>query len=540
MTPVFEEAEAVGTSQFDPMRLLRLFQRRWRRFVIPFLFCFTMALLVVNVQTPVYFSSSQFLVIHNNPTASSLPRETSRYGSRNFDRDLLITFQTIASGPDFLHDVARQYYGGELGSVPAEGLAATATELPDTVDLSRINRLANNLRRQIRVAQDAPRMFNIGVRSDDPERAYDLARVVLSRFLEAERASRLQPGTATLNFLLSQREVRQRELTAAERRLAEFQRSLMSPSLGGNPINETNLTRAENLVSRMQTQFYSADTVALFELERGARSVLGNLPRVDAFLQDPAVVAAARELEDLEYGQVLGQINSSGDAVAQDRLGGARLNLNQAVETRTARNFPQLGVMERSKVSQYYYQGIYHEVRQRVIKRLDDMVQECRGSIRRGPDQSATLTRLQQEADRARTALSTIEQDISQENLRREADLSEVGYKIVVRQNPVVPGAPIEPNKVKLAFAGFILALAVGMGLVIGAELLDRTLKSVDEIEAALGVAVIGTLPAINSEYFRGRQGRRLGGWTLVVLALLVVVVIALLVFFPRIVPGVG
>jgi hypothetical protein len=94
--------------------------------------------------------------------------------------------------------------------------------------------------------------------------------------------------------------------------------------------------------------------------------------------------------------------------------------------------------------------------------------------------------------------------------------------------------APIEPNKVKLAFMGFVLALGMGGGLVVLAQLLDRSFHSVEDIERRLGLTVIGTLPVINESQFEDRRSRRIWIWIVLVVAILLVAAAGFLYVYPR------
>ena len=56
--------------------------------------------------------------------------------------------------------------------------------------------------------------------------------------------------------------------------------------------------------------------------------------------------------------------------------------------------------------------------------------------------------------------------------------MAEIGYRMVVRRDPILPGRPSEPDKFKLGVMGFVLSLALGIGLVVLAIMLDRSLKN--------------------------------------------------------------
>ena len=534
----YADEDAPRGGGFDPHQLWRMFVRRKWLFIVPFFVCLGMAAVAIKTQAPIFFSSAQIHVIQESTTARSLPQE-SRYPARgNPDAETFALIQTIVTGPRFLEAIVRDQ---ELDRRAREaGLVGPAPPgMSDEQWRERVVRgLARELEEQIRVRQEGVRLFGIGVRAGDPDQAYELARAVLDRFLAEERANRLQPSSSTRDFLEGQRTIYQTQLDEAETRLTDFQRTIVSETLAGNPINADNLTRAEGALSRLRGQAVDAGAADLLDLERQVREVIATPPAMTSYLSDPDVAAAVRELQNLVYDEAIGELGGAGAARpaagAGDAMGTARLNLGRLVDIRTTEAYPQANALGRTRIAAYAYRLLEREATQRAAQRLERNVQEFRGFMARQPVQSAQLTSLQQEVTRLRELLQRLETDISAENLRLAANMSEIGYRVVVRRDPQRPFAPIEPNKLRLAFLGFALALAMGCGLVILAELLDRSFKSIPDLERELGLKVIGTLPLIETRLFGNRRARHPWVWAILVISILIVAAIGLLFLYPR------
>ncbi|MEE8577005.1 MAG: hypothetical protein V3T31_07095, partial [candidate division Zixibacteria bacterium] len=60
-----------------------------------------------------------------------------------------------------------------------------------------------------------------------------------------------------------------------------------------------------------------------------------------------------------------------------------------------------------------------------------------------------------------------------------------------------LPLEPFWPDKGKIIVIGFILGLALGAGFVFLTELFDNSFKRVEDIEDALGIPVLATIPKI-------------------------------------------
>jgi uncharacterized protein involved in exopolysaccharide biosynthesis len=536
----YQDEEASAGGGFDPLQLWRMFVRRRWLFIVPFFLCLGMAAVAIKTQNPIYYSSAQVQVIQETPTARTLIEMAARSNRpRDPDIESMVMIRTIITSPKFLERIVRDLNLhrramalGLLGEAPP-GLK------PEDWEERTVMIVARQLTDQVRVKQDDVHLFSIGIRDNAADRAYHLARKVLEEFLAEERANRMAPSSATRDFLDGQRQLYEQQLTAAQSRLTEFQRSVLSESLAGNPVTQDNLNLAESVLTRLRSLAYDSGSAELINLERLARAAVPVPPTVDAYLADGDIAAALRELVNLEYDQALGGLRGrdGGTAAAANSnvLGLARLNLNNLVDARTVRLYGEVAPTESNHLTQYAYAMLDREVAQRVVGRLQRNVLEFRGVMTRQPQQTAALEVLQSEVTRVQVLLQGLERDITQENLRLAADMSEIGHKIVVRKDPQRPFAPIEPNKLRLAFMGFALALAMGIGLVILAEFMDRSFKSLTEIEKALGVKVIGTLPMIETRLFNSRRQRHPWIWTILIVSILVVAALGFLFIYPRV-----
>ncbi len=536
----YQDEEASAGGGFDPLQLWRLFVRRRWLFIVPFFLCLGMAAVAIKTQDPIYYSSAQVQVIQEMPTVRSLSEMASQYNrQRDPDYESLVMIRTIATSPKFVERIVRDLNLhkramalGRLGEAPP-GFK------PEDWEERAVMIVARWLTAQVRVRQDDTHLFSIGIRDNDPDRAYHLARKMLDEFLAEERTNRMAPSSATRDFLEGQRQLYEQQLAAAQSRLTEFQRSELAESMAGNPVTQENLNLAESLLTRLRSQAYDAGSAELINLERLARAAVPTPPTVDTYLTDGDIAAALRELVNLEYDQALeslrGREGGTEANANSNVLGLARLNLNNLVDARTVRLYGQVAVTERNHLARYGYAMLDREVAQRVMGRLQQNVKEFRSLMTKQPQQVAALGSLQSDVQRVQVLLQGLERDITQENLRLAADMSEIGYKIVVRQDPQRPLVPIEPNKLRLAFMGFALAFCLGAGLVILAEFLNRSFKSLTDIEKALGVKVIGTLPLMETRLFSARRLWHPWIWTILIVSILVVAALGFLFIYPRV-----
>jgi capsular exopolysaccharide synthesis family protein len=142
--------------------------------------------------------------------------------------------------------------------------------------------------------------------------------------------------------------------------------------------------------------------------------------------------------------------------------------------------------------------------------------------------QEASLSTLFEQAKKQAFALNLLE--IEYDRLRRSKDNTEKLYQLVLERTkesdltrmmrvnnisivdrPLLPRLPVRPRVVlNLAF-GLLFGLALGAAAALGRALIDRTIKTPDDVERELGVTFLGLLPEIGDggKSSSGRRGRR-------------------------------
>ncbi|MFO7653843.1 MAG: hypothetical protein R6X25_08495 [Candidatus Krumholzibacteriia bacterium] len=526
-------AEEKSGRSLDPTELLRVFLRRKWLFIVPFILCLAMVAVAIKTLTPIYASAGQIRVVIEGPATRLIENE---YGGHrrvgDLNREVAFRIENLLTSPKFLEGVVTSM---DL-HLPYLGLEAMGPGTEENVrspgEQQAIDSAARDLRRRIRVNSPSHLLFEIEVRDTDPQTAYVQAHAVLDHFLLEDRQRRMERSTTTRDFLLKQRDSKEQELEQAEQELLAFQRQMLSANLVGTSVNYQNLGQAEEALERLRSRFMNEDAQQIAELEQQTRQVLGELPPVSRYLQSSEIGPLVRELQDLEFEQSAGGAGRGGDLGTE--LGRLRIRLNSAVENRVALDYPQLPMLDRNAVTRYIYFSIYRQIQQRLIDRLARDIREFREFSTRQPEQSARLNELQQNVGAARNLLNAIEGEITQLNMNLDASASEIGYRVEVRQEPQLSWNPVEPDKMKLSMMGFVLSVGLGIGLVVVSVLLDRSFTSVEEIEATLGLPVIGTLPVVQDDHFERRRRLRLLRWLLLIAAILAVAAVGLLYIYPK------
>lgn len=531
----FLDDEQQGGSPFNPMDILRVFLRRKWLFIVPFVLCLGMAYVAIKTMEPIYSAKGEIRVVRNESASRTIQEGVPRYTrSRYAERETETLIRTTIVSPKFLQGVVRDLNLHHHESL-MEDEPVPAVLSPEQ-DKAHIAATARQIERLIRVRSVDAFIYQVSVRHEDPELTYLLVREVLNRFLAEEQASRLEQGETERDFLSDQRELYESNLQEAQNRLASFQRGMVNTSLVGNPVNEANLARASDVLARLRTQIQNDRQGKM--IGQRQQSVAA-LPAVDQFLRDlkgePSVSSLVQDLTELETDLTAAQFTEDGRGRDQSLLGTSRVALDALIERRVQEEYGQLDLLSRTTVARYLYDSLYLDILQGVVDGLDGHIRDYRNFMTRQPEQSATLSRLLREVQSAQDMLQTLDQDIRRQNLSLAANMSAIGYQMEIYDEPRRPSYPVEPDKQKLGMMGAALALAIGVGLVFLAEMLDRSFKSVPQIEKALGVHVIGTLPQIKDGPFEAyRRRRRLVRWVIIIVAIAALAAVGFLWVYPR------
>jgi succinoglycan biosynthesis transport protein ExoP len=529
MDPFLDEPQS-EEGGFDPRALLRMFWRRKWLFIIPFILCFSMATVAIKYMTPVYYSSGQIQIVLRNPETRLLNDQSRQFGrERDIDRMAMAEMALLLTSPDFLDKIVRDL---QLHLDP--GWVGRPREGQTLSEAQAIARATKRLLASLKLELDGSRVFQLGVRDIDPQRSYNLAEYIIQKFIEEYRANQLAARTSTRDFLENQLTEYQAELTVAEQNLNEFMGSMASVSMLDISINAGNLSSAEENLGQLKERYNGPDLMELSRLGQEVRPMVGTGFEIGRYAASPQIAAIVREMQDLALDQIVLDPNDPGYGDLQTRLGLLRVRLNSQIEQAVAPDYPNLGFMDRNQVTQYVILSIFRQGTKWVLDTMDQQIRTYRQFTTQQPAQSAKLAELQDNVARSRDLVQTIEREVTQQTMNLEASISEIGFQIKMRKKPNYPGSPIEPNKMKLLMMGFVLSVGLGGGLVVLAIFMDRTFSAVEDIEKALGLKVVGTLPLIVDDHFERKKKLRVLRWFTIILGIIAVSAVGFLVIYPR------
>ena len=102
---------------------------------------------------------------------------------------------------------------------------------------------------------------------------------------------------------------------------------------------------------------------------------------------------------------------------------------------------------------------------------------------------------LARQAESDRALYESVLRQIKETNLTKDVKTTAVG----IAEHATMPHSPASPKPVKAILLGLLGGLAAGLGFVYTADALDRSLKTVDQVEASLGLPVLAAVPETDS-----------------------------------------
>ena len=322
------------------------------------------------------------------------------------------------------------------------------------------------------------RLAMITVEDRQPERAAQIANALANAYIESNLEYKLEGTNAASTFLGDQVVSVGEKLKRAELAVYEYRRK--------HQLLDTSLDARQSLIS----QNVQAFTQKLAELR---------LRKLELESARKMIVATRDNVDEEE---TLPEVREN-PVVQQLRVTYVDLSKTLAeLETSYGEKHPKIEALK-SKLT---------KVRQEYVSEINKLLKSNENRYMALEDNEEALNKMLNREKHDAIELSKLE--VEYRPLARETDdtlnlyklitqrQKETGLSGLVRTNNVrvmdlaVPSsAPVKPRPVaNLALALFV-GLLLGFAAAIGAEALDNTIKSQEEVEAVLGVPVLGMLP---------------------------------------------
>ena len=425
--------------------------------MLAFLIVLGVAGLRAYSQTPLYRSSVRLLIDLEDERSLAMEGVSTTTNNSNYIQDPEPYFQTqyrILTGRDLARRVLARINGptavtdGHVGDFTAH------------VSVEPVR---------------ASRLVDVVFVSADPSLAANSANTLAEEYVQQNLELRRQNMERSLDWL-SQELARQKTIVeASERAMAQYREEQNALSLEDRQnIVISRLNQLNEAATRARTSRAQKESLYRRLEGLGPKAAPDSIPEI---LQNPYIQSLKAQLAELERRK----------ALLSERYGDKHpemLTVNASIQDATR----QLNLEIAKAVD-----SIRHDYESAMLEErtLASALDEQKALATDLDRKSVTYTVLQRDAESNRELYQTL--------LRREKELQVLansrGNNVRLVERAAVPQAPFSPNLRRAMMLGAIVAFLVAVGLVLGLDYLDDTIKTPEDI-ARLGLPFLALIPA--------------------------------------------
>ncbi|MBE3126389.1 MAG: polysaccharide biosynthesis tyrosine autokinase [Acidobacteria bacterium] len=209
----------------------------------------------------------------------------------------------------------------------------------------------------------------------------------------------------------------------------------------------------------------------------------------------------------------LGEIPNAPEGSLIQRLREQYINLSREYATRLTTVKPEFPAMQRLKSeldaatealqneTQNLIRNSYNDYQNALGKEqsLQQLLNTQKNAAYRANSNSVVYNSLRIELDNKKSLLDSLSKRQSETDVSsRLKGLEALNVRIVDKAD--YPLVPAFPNKRKNVLMGFLFGLAGGIGLALGLEYLNHTVKTSKDVTNSIGIPTLGTIPAFEAE----------------------------------------
>ena len=325
-------------------------------------------------------------------------------------------------------------------------------------------------------------VISVSYKAPDPQFAAALANAFVQAYLETSLELRVDPAKQYSNFFDTRAKDARETLERAQAKLSAFQKT------NGIIANDERLDVENARLSELSSQLVQLQALSSESGSRQAQANSGAGDKLQEVLNNPVVAGLKADLSRYEakLQELSARLGDNHPQVVEAKANIAELR--NKVDAETRRVTGGVGVtntINRQRTGEV--RGSLEAQRAKLLKMK---------SVR---DEGSVLIR---DLEAAQRTYETLVGRFNQSTLESQNTQSNI--------NVLTPAAaPLEPSSPKILLNS-LLAVFIGTLLAVGVtlllELMDRRVRTVDDVATAMGLAVVGVLPKPKRRKFIGNS----------------------------------
>jgi uncharacterized protein involved in exopolysaccharide biosynthesis len=408
------------------------------------------------------------------------------------------------------------------------GLAKGSTSVADVVDQIRLNVEILPVQPAVTAASTKRRpgqgpavpAFNVGFTANNPREAQQICNELTSMLLSENISARTEVAANTTDFLTRQLEQAKHDLDDQDSKMAVFKKQYIGQGLPGDQENNLKILMGLNsqldantqALNRAQQDKAYTESLLAQQLAAWRSSQTANNPQTLqqqlAILQSQLITLQARYTDD--HPDVVKTKND----IAELKRKLNEMNSEAAMTPDSSNDKPN--VTESPEIQQLrlqlhqYDEAIAQTARDQ--KRLQGQIQTYQGRVALSPaveEQYKALTRDYETAQKFYTDLLSKK---NESEMQTDMERQQRGEQMRLLNPASLPDEPSFPLRWMFAAGGLGGGLALGVGIALWLELRDKSIRNEEDVQAALQLPMLVSVPWIGSDAKdRGSDGRLQG-----------------------------
>lgn len=458
----------------DLLALVRPIVKRWALVSLCTFLCLGAAVAYLAKTQHFYRAVA---VLEVTPLKKGVVKSEDHLAEESRNLESMNTLVERLTGPELLGRIAERFVLAG-NSDPALAPPAGTSNPREYVAEKLSDWISTELRR-------GTHLIDLAVYHPDPTRAKGLAGTLISEFQALSDEQRIAEARAEQAKLQERAASMKEKLEDTERRLQEAKQGLGVDFVAGKMETE------DEGVNAIRKELYSVKSQRLL-IEPKAQKLMESI-RDQGFVS-PSVAATIPEISNRPDVGNLNQDLATREAAfqqLQNRYGPKHpeyIRANNALKSMQERVNALLTTAGESVITQF-------ESAKTTEERLEaELRNEQSASISRR-QAAIPVIKLQQDAESQSSIYQEVLAQLNELQMTTQIQQSLIG----VRSTPTVSTNTVKPKKKLILAAGAFLGLALGCGLALLLQLLDRTYETGGDVEEDLGIPTLGGIPKDSS-----------------------------------------
>lgn len=453
---------------------------------------------------PVVYESSTKIVISATKLVSPelermLPTELGALpSSRMMAQNWLASTRSEITSTDYINTLISDLNLRASDKI-VENAAKMREQFPE-YDLSEIVRKLqiDELRDNIDVILIGQNQIIITCRSSKPKQANEMATKLAQVYREKKLAEEVRGVRDSQLFTDQQLALAQKEYEDTEQRLVQFKNSYIAGRLEKGVSSQQNLDQIDAEVDATRLEISEATDRRNFLLANmvaagvDSTKATGNVPGLQGYVND--ALESAKEISQLMNKYMWSDAKIQG---VQTKVGSALDDLHAAANAAAASYYPNQTPQMQGDVGEFIYRRYELMFLTGKEKLLRDATDDMKRVLADSPYYDQMVDNLQRKVDAKKDTYEKWQKQAAGIKILQATTAAEAENKYRILEPASIPLKPAAPNRTKITVMGLALGILLGCCAVVIAELLDHSIRSVEDVETLLGMEVVGTIPRI-------------------------------------------